>query len=504
MIAEVLGPVLLLPLDQRMSDSATIVWFRRDLRIDDNPALAAAAARGEAIIPVFIWAPDEEDWPDGAASRWWLHQSLGSLQSDLARLRLRLIVRQGTAADELQRLVNETKATALFWNRRYEPKIIVRDTHLKAAFQTAGLTAESFNSSLLFEPWTIKTAAGTPFRVFTPFWRKCLAPGEPQPPQSSPQRLKPPRQWPESLDVADLQLEPRVRWDSGLRQSWSPGTEGAARELTRFVAEGQAGYSTQRDRPDHSGTSRLSPFLHFGELGPRQVWHAIRQSVRQREPLNQDAIAEPFLRQLVWREFTHHLLYHYPRTVAEPLREEFRAFPWQENAAGLRAWQRGQTGYPYIDAGMRQLWKTGWMHNRVRMAVASFLVKDLLGNWLEGAKWFWNTLVDADLANNTLGWQWTAGCSADAAPFFRVFNPVGQGERCDPEGRYVREWVPELARLPAKWIHKPWLAPQEVLTAAEVVPGVTYPQPIVEHAAARLRALAALATIKAGRTKVNE
>jgi deoxyribodipyrimidine photo-lyase len=286
-----------------------------------------------------------------------------------------------------------------------------------------------------------------------------------------------------------------------LRKAWAPGATNAAKELDRFLDDRLQDYSTERDRPDHPGTSRLSPHLHFGEISPRQIWHAVGQAARNRKSRKLDKVADPFLRQLVWREFAHHLLYHYPHIATEPLREEFGAFPWKEDAAGLHAWTRGETGYSYIDAGMRQLWTTGWMHNRVRMAVASFLVKDLLLSWQDGARWFWDTLVDADLANNTLGWQWTAGCGADAAPFFRIFNPVGQGERFDPEGAYVRQWVPELARLPAEWIHKPWEAPAGVLEAAGVQLGTTYPRPIVDHAAARKRALEALGTIRRSRRR---
>ncbi|MGE5192337.1 MAG: cryptochrome/photolyase family protein [Deltaproteobacteria bacterium] len=478
-----------------MPEPPAIVWFRHDLRVEDNPALVAAAARGGNIVPVFIWAPQDEDWPEGGASRCWLHRSLASLQEDLGRLKSRLVIRRGSAADELGRLVRETGATSVFWNRRYEPKIGARDARIEAELKKNGVTAECDNASLLFEPWTVKTAAGTPFRVFTPFWRNCLELGEPDEPQPAPAKLPAPKKWPASLALGELKLEPRIPWDAGIRRAWSPGAAEAARELERFLTGGLEDYATERDRPDHLGTSRLSPFLHFGEIGPRQVWHAVRRAARERRPRKHKEIAEPFLRQLVWREFAHHLLYHHPHTVTEPLREKFATFPWLEDPPGLRAWQRGATGYPYIDAGMRQLWTTGWMHNRVRMAVASFLVKDLLIPWQEGARWFWDTLVDADLADNTLGWQWTAGCGADASPFFRVFNPVGQGERFDPEGSYVRHWVPELAKLPREWIHKPWEAPPTVLKATGVELGATYPRPIVDHAAARKRALDALRTI---------
>ena len=319
-----------------MPGSPIIVWFHHDLRVADNPALAAAAARDGAVIPLFIWEPAEEDWPDGGASRWWLHQSLASLQNDLEERRSRLIVRRGPAGAELERLARETGAAAVFWNRRYEPQFVARDTQLMTELNQAGIAVESFNARLLYEPWTVATSSGTPFRIFTPFWRKCLAFGEPAEPQPAPPFLPAPAKWPVSLTLADLKLEPRIPWDAGIRASWAPGTAGAARELSRFLGEGLERYSTGRDRPDHSGTSRLSPFLHFGEIGPRQVWHAVRDAARQRHPRKHEPAAEPFLRQLVWREFAHHLLYHFPKTVTEPLRDEFAAFPWEENNAALR------------------------------------------------------------------------------------------------------------------------------------------------------------------------
>lgn len=479
------------------SRSAAIVWFRADLRLEDQPALCAAIEQGGPVYPVYIHAPEEEgEWAPGAAARWWLHQALDRLDAALRERGSRLLIRRGPTGAALKTLLRETGATAVYWNRRYEPLTIARDAGIKTALTEAGITAKSFNGSLLFEPWTIQTAAKTPFQVFTPFWRKCQSQTPPAAPLDSPARLPTPLKWPDTVALDTLGLEPKIRWDEGLRASWTPGAAGAQHELQRFLKGHLRVYAVERDRPDHDGTSRLSPYLHTGEISPRQTWHAALQKVAPRRNEADEAAAEPWLRQLVWREFAFHLLYHFPHTPTEPLRGDFAKFPWESDAEALHAWQRGQTGFPYIDAGMRQLWATGWMHNRVRMAVASFLVKDLLLPWQAGARWFWDTLVDADLANNTLGWQWTAGCGADAAPYFRIFNPVSQGTKFDPAGNYIRRWVPELARLPTEWIHEPWKAFEKDLATAGVRLGETYPRPIVDHATARVRALEALQQMK--------
>lgn len=418
--------------------TASIVWFRLDLRLADNPALNAAVQRGGPVIPVFIWAPEEEgNWPPGAASRWWLHHSLKSLATGLGGL----IIRRGPSLDALRQLVKETGATAVFWNRRYEPALIARDTKVKQALIADGLKVDSFNSALLFEPWELK-----PYKVFTPFWRACLAKGVGGP-RSVVATLGERTRQSASLQLDELGLLPKPNWASNF--PWQPGEAGALQQLRRFKP---AAYRKNRDLPAIAGTSRLSPHLHFGEISPRQVWHAVAN--------------EDYRRQLIWREFAHHLLYHFPYTPEKPLRLEFENFPWRKDAKALKAWQRGRTGFPLVDAGMRELWTTGWMHNRVRMVAASFLVKDLLIPWQEGARWFWDTLVDADLANNTLGWQWVAGCGADAAPFFRIFNPATQAEKFDPDGAYVRRWAKESVK------------------------------PIVDHATARNRALDAYHDLK--------
>jgi deoxyribodipyrimidine photo-lyase len=457
-------------------DRPAVVWFDRDLRLADNPALENACATGSPILPVFVWSPEEEaPWAPGAASRWWLHQSLRELSGALAARGSKLILRRGPAAEALAAVAAESGACAAFWNRRYEPAAMERDQRVERALRTAGVSTWVLRGNLLREPGTILNSSGKPFQVFTAFWRSL---GEPGTPSGAPARLRAPIVWPESRALEELRLEPDIDWAGGLREAWQPGEAGAARHLEAFLGQAADSYAGGRDRPDRGGTSRLSPYLHFGEISARQVWHA--------------ANGEAYRRQLAWREFSYHLLFHFPHTPQEPLRPEFRAFPWRMDERALEAWTRGRTGYPLVDAGMRELWHKGWMHNRVRMLAASFLVKHLLIPWQEGAAWFWDTLVDADLANNTMGWQWTAGCGADAAPYFRIFNPVLQGEKFDPDGTYVRRWVPELAGMPAEWIHKPWKAPGGLPKG--------YPQPIVEHEAARKRALAAMAMMKGSLT----
>jgi deoxyribodipyrimidine photo-lyase len=482
---------------------AAIVWLRLDLRLSDNAALHAALALGGPVLPVFIWGPEEEgDWPPGAASRWWLHQSLTALDRRLRQHGSRLLLRRGPALETLRAVVRETGAGAVFWNRRYEPAIVARDAQIKNELRREGLIVESFNAALLHEPWTIQNQSGKPFRVFTPFWRHCLNQTLPGPPLAAPKALPAPARWPMSLALAELDLEPKTNWADGFRQMWQPGEAGALAHLDRFLSQAVDDYAEQRDRPDRFGTSRLSPHLHFGEISPRQIWHAVRRRAEAANVPDATWRAGRFLMEIGWREFSHHLLYHFPHTPIEPLRAEFRRFPWRKSDAGRKAWQRGRTGFPIVDAGMRELWTTGWMHNRVRMIVASFLVKDLGVSWLDGARWFWDTLVDADLAQNTLGWQWTAGCGADAAPYFRIFNPTTQGERFDPEGDYVRRWCPELARLPAKWIHQPDKAPPEILKAAGVQLDRTYPAPVISHAIAREVALESFARLKSSKHQV--
>ena len=473
----------------------TLVWLRQDLRIGDNPALQAAIERGGPVVPVFIWSPEEEgSWSPGAASRWWLHHSLAALDDALRSLGSRLVLRRGSALAALLELQRETGARAVTWNRRYEPLIVQRDRGVERGLREEGIESRAFNGGILFEPWEICNRAGEPFKVFTAFWRHCLARRVPESSAPAPAVLAPPAaaDFPASVPLAELQLLPPTPWTAGLEKAWTPGEAGAQAALDEFVSARLIGYSNAREQPDRIGTSRLSPHLHFGEISPRRVWHTLHEWAERRSAGGALRASEDYLREIGWREFAHHVLAHFPHTTEKPMRSEFASFPWDRRPRELRAWQRGETGYPLVDAGMRELWATGWMHNRVRMVAASFLVKDLRVHWLEGARWFWDTLVDADLANNTLNWQWSAGCGVDAAPYFRIFNPVLQGEKFDPEGDYIRRWVPELAALPKRWIQRPFEAPEEVLSRAAVRLGKDYPRPVVDHGEARARALAAL------------
>ena len=470
-----------------MESRPVLFWFRLDLRLRNNPGLVAAVSTKAPVIPVFVWAPEQEEpWPPGAASRWWLHQSLKSLQNDLAQIGSRLIIRRGGSQQIFDELVLETQARAVYWNRRFEPATRERDIGVQKHLEMQGIEVATANSALLFEPGTICNASGRAFQVFTAFWKTCLKQTGPAEALAAPKAWESPRQWPASLRLEDLELEPKIDWAAGMRAAWKPGEEGAQQELKRFLA-GVEGYASDRNYPSKPGTSRLSPHLHFDEISPRELWHSILAR-RNRENA---AAVDAYLREVGWREFAYYLLFHFPFTADECLRREFDRFPWSNNRDLLRRWQRGETGYPLVDAGMRELWSTGWMHNRVRLVAASFLTKHLRMRWQEGAYWFWDTLVDADLANNALGWQWTAGCGADAAPYFRICNPVLQSEKFDPEGDYIRCWAPELRGLPVPWIHKPWTAPELVLAEAVVQLGVNYPFPIVEHERARREALQA-------------
>lgn len=462
--------------------SVSIVWFRSDLRLSDNPALIKALEAGRAIVPVFVLDEDTKGLRRlGGASRCWLHHSLTALDASLRRIGSTLILRRGPAERVIAGLAAECGAEAVFWNRAYDQAPRERDGRLKKSLSERGLAVESFKANLLFEPWEVATQSGDAFKVFTPFWRACRARPAPALPLASPECLPAPKTWPAGDPLASWRLLPTAPdWSGGIRAAWTPGEDGARERLTHFVDEALEHYREARDRPAAAGTSRLSPHLAFGEISPRQIWHAATTG-------DASAATEKFLSEVGWREFSYHLLFHNGDLATRNFRSEFDAFPWADPGTALGLWQRGRTGYPIVDAGMRELWATGWMHNRVRMIAASFLTKDLLIDWRSGERWFWDTLVDADLANNASGWQWVAGCGADAAPYFRVFNPVLQGEKFDPEGEYVRRWIPELAHLPKDAIHRPWTA---------AIPADVYPARIVEHGAARDRALAAFQTIK--------
>ena len=464
-----------------------VLWFRRNLRLHDNPALIAAADSGRPVIAVYI----SDALDAGGASRWWLHHSLLSLDASLQKRGAGLVIRSGDPVAMLADIVRSTGAESVFYARRYEPDARAQEAALAQAL-AADCELCGMDDGLIRHPDSVLTGSGTPYKVFTPFWKAASSRGEPGGPAPTPPTFATTLADLDQGDVRDLGLLPtRPDWAGGLRAAWTPGENGAFERLQE-ACEIAADYDDDRDRPDIEGTSRLSPHLHFGELSPRQVWHDIRSSTQPGGRKGADAL----LRQLYWREFSAYLLYHFPRLPDEPLRGQFRDFPWTDDPEGLQAWQRGRSGYPIVDAGMRQLWETGWMHNRVRMIAASFLVKDLLVPWQDGAAWFLDTLVDADLANNSAGWQWVAGCGTDAAPYFRIFNPVLQGKKFDPMGDYVRRWVPELERLPAKVIHEPWKAALDGQKAANVVIGEDYPAPIVDHGHARDLALQAYRAIR--------
>lgn len=465
----------------------SLIWLRHDLRLHDNPALHAGAARG-AVLVVYIDEQGNDDWPAGSASRYWLHHALADLDAALTRRGTSLLLCRGPATQVLADLIAQTGADAVYWNRRYEPGGIAVDTRVKEQLQAQGVDARSFPGNVLYEAFRVRTGSGGPYRVFTPFWKHCLGREEPPAPLPAPARLTPLASPPAGAALDALGLLPRLDWAGGIAAHWTMTEAAALARLDAFAESAAADYERDRDFPALDGVSRLSPWLHFGQLSTRSCWHRLRA----------DGEGGAWLRQLAWRDFAHHLLYHFPHTVEAPLREAFSAFPWADDDAALAAWQAGRTGYPLVDAGMRELWHTGWMHNRVRMVVASFLVKHLRLHWLHGARWFHDTLVDADVANNTMGWQWVAGCGADAAPYFRIFNPVTQSKRFDAEGDYIRRWVPELAALPARHIHWPAAAPAPVLAAAGVRIGGNYPAPLVDHASARQSALAAYDAMRAG------
>jgi deoxyribodipyrimidine photo-lyase len=473
------------------AEAPTIVWFRQDLRLADNPALFAAEG---PILPVYILDETPGVRPMGGASLWWLDKSLRALDRGLHERGSRLILRRGPAAEVLEGLIEETGAGTVLWNRLYDAASIERDKAIKAALSGKGIEVRSCNAALLNEPWEIANGSGDPYKVFTPYWRAARGRVGDFVLHRAPAALPAPAAWPSSEDIDNWGLHPtRPDWSKGF-EVFTPGEDGAATALADFLDNAIGHYAEDRDRPDRPGTSRLSPHMHFGEIGPRQIWRAAHDAEARGAPGRQ---IEKFLSEVGWREFHHHLLFHNPDLPTHNFRPEWDGFEWRGDDDGFDAWARGRTGFPIVDAGMRELWATGFMHNRVRMIVASFLIKDLLIDWRRGEAWFWDTLVDADIAQNAANWQWVAGSGADAAPYFRIFNPVSQGQKFDPDGAYVRRWVPELARLPAGLIHAPWTASAAELARYGLTLGAGYPRPIVDHAKARERALAAYADLKA-------
>lgn len=474
-----------------------IFWFRSDLRLSDNPALSAAAQSGAPVIPVYILDDQSPaQWKRGGASRWWLHQSLLSLDARLQKEGFHpLVCLSGAAGTELDKIIAETGARGVYWNRCYEPWAMTRDAAIKENLKSRGIEAQSFSAYLMFEPWSITNKTGGSYKVFTPFSKACLEQSgaiRPALAAAKPAIRFDGNVLSKGLGIDGLNLMPRIKWYGGMAAEWTPGEQGAQARFDAFIPEGAGVYKAERDFPAKDGVSRLSPHLHFGEISPHQIWHGVSHVIAaQGGAGNFAAQAQAFLRQLIWREFSYHLLYHAPDFPDQPWNKQFTRFPWRKDDEMLEKWKRGKTGYPIIDAGMRQLWQTGWMHNRVRMIVGSFLVKNLLLHWRDGEDWFWDTLVDADLGNNAAGWQWIAGCGADAAPYFRVFNPILQSKKFDAAGAYIRRYVPELQDMPDSLIHAPWEAPPMLRSSAK-----DYPPPIVDLTQSRDRALKAYAESK--------
>jgi deoxyribodipyrimidine photo-lyase len=466
----------------------TLVWLREDLRLFDNPALHYAASMGE-VTPVYIFPEDL-----GGASYWWLHHSLKALQASLAEQGVRLILRTGDPVTVLENLCEQTQATSVVWNRVYSPQGIAVGVELKESLKQANIESRSFNAQLLIEPTQVLNKQGTPFKVFTPFWRHCLSRLEPLPLLDTPVFSKTSHTI-ESESLSSWGLLPTSPdWSTGFAIRWSPGEAGAQQKWQVFIEKTISRYKDGRDIPIEENTSMLSPHLAFGEISPKQIWFEIHQAIAAREIDSENG--NKFLAEIGWREYSRYLLVHFPHIISQPFNPKFANFPWQDNAELLSAWQRGQTGYPIVDAGMRELWSTGYMHNRVRMITASFLTKHCLTHWKEGMDWFWDTLVDADIANNTASWQWVAGSGADASPYFRIFNPILQGDKFDKEGAYIRKWVPELNKLDNKFINKPWEADSMSLQLAGITLGQDYPLPVVDHREAREVALAAYKSTK--------
>lgn len=464
-----------------------IHWFRQDLRLKDNPSLSYAA-KGKKILPIYIL--DEKnscDYKMGEASKWWLHYSLKSLNESLHG---NLMFYKGDPEEILTGIIKRKNIKGIYWNRCYEPWRTERDKKIKEKFLNCDVEVKSFNGSLLWEPWNIKKEDGSPYKVFTPFYKKgCLNYEYPRKPMDAPSNVEYISDSEESINIKDLDLLPYVNWGKKLETHWEIGESGAISRVQEFIKEGVENYKEGRNIPSKPYVSRISPYLHFGEISPNQLWHKIRS-------VGDDKNIEHFCSELGWREFSYSQLYYNPTLPNENLQKKFDNFPWSNDSSSLEAWQKGKTGIPMVDAGMRELWKTGYMHNRVRMIVGSFLVKNLRLHWHNGERWFWNTLVDADLANNSASWQWIAGCGADAAPYFRVFNPVTQGQKFDPDGDYVRKFIPEIASLPNKYLFSPWEAPENLLKDSSVILGDTYPKPIVDLKLSREKALESFKSLK--------
>lgn len=470
-----------------MNEGIAVHWFRQDLRLEDNPALTAAV-RHPRVLPVYILDDvNTKENPIGSASKWWLHHSLISLKDSLNG---NLSFYKGNPLKILKQLIDAFAVSAVYWNRCYEPWRIERDAKIKISLKQQGIYTESHNASLLWEPWTIKKSDQTPYKVFTPFYRKgCLGSWPPRRPIPQPQKKEFIKDVKSSISINKLDLLPTVRWDRSIKPHWKVGELGAKKRFQTFIDQGLENYREGRNRPDKPFVSRLSPHIHFGEISPNQLWYSVKA-------MGKDPNIDHFCSELGWREFSYSQLYHYPDLPKKNLQTKFDPFPWVEDQVLLLAWQKGNTGVPMVDAGMRELWQTGFMHNRVRMITGSYLVKNLRLDWRHGERWFWDTLLDADLASNSASWQWVAGCGADAAPYFRIFNPITQGQKFDPCGNYIRKYIPEIKEIPNKYLHQPWEAPDSVLQTAGVILGESYPFPIVDLKRSRAAALQAFQSLK--------
>lgn len=502
-------------------NEAILFWFRRDLRLQNNSALTAAINSGKYVIPVYIHSEHEESPAPGAASRVFLHHLIAGLRQELRESGADLIICNGTYLDTILALRDKFSAVdlhlkAVYTNKIYEPRAQATDLAIQETLKKMGLEFAAFSGALIFEPTALQTASKKPFKVFTPFWKACLslpllarAETAPEGKLTYPLELLQVASPPGGSDgLSALGFLPKIGWHQGIMKAWSFSSAEIEALFEGFIENRIANYQSARDYPFIEGSSRLSPYLHFGSISLHKVWRKLDEKRRElieaggsKSSLQLSSL-EVFRKELGWREFAHHILCNFPETETLPLRPEFNSFPWRSSQDDLKRWQKGETGFPIVDAGMHELWQTGWMHNRVRMIVASFLVKDLLISWQEGAKWFWDTLVDADLANNNLGWQWAGGCGADAAPYFRIFNPVLQGKKFDPEGLYVKRWLPALKELPPSCVHEPWLWRENGSSSTDTFKN--YPAPMLEHAIARQRALQAFAAIKKDSAGAND
>ena len=474
-----------------LAKNINVMWFRQDLRLADNPALTNALEDGKTL-PIFILDNvNSKEHVNGAASKWWLHHSLIKLNKSLKN---KLCFFVGNPIDILDEIHKQFEISNIFWSRCYEPWRIKRDKKIKKHFNDQNVNVNTFNGSLLWEPWNIAKKDGTPYKVFTPYYRKgCLNSDKPRMPLPAPNLSNLISIDNHDLKIEDLELMPKHNWYNKMISLWSPGEEGAKSKIEEFISNGLNNYKEGRNFPSNKNVSQLSPHLHFGEVSPNQVWYRAKTKEGK---LGIKKDLDHFLSELGWREFSFNLLYHFPFLPKENLQKKFDNFPWDNDKDKLKKWQKGLTGYPIVDAGMQELWQTGYMHNRLRMVVGSFLVKNLLLHWHHGERWFWDCLIDADLASNSAGWQWIAGSGADAAPYFRIFNPITQGQKFDPDGKYTRKYLPVLNDMPDKFLFNPWEAPEDVLRSAGVKLGENYPLPIVEIGSSRQKALEAFATTK--------